>query len=99
MRFKNKFQEGGPMPQEQAPQGGAPAPQGGGDPMAELVQGAMQAVQSGDCEVAMQVCQMLVELAGGGQGAPAPAPEEAPEQAEGEPVYRMGGRLVRRINY
>lgn len=99
MKFKNKFQEGGPVPQEQAPQGGAPAPAEGGDPMAELVQGAMQAVQSGDCEVAMQVCQMLVELAGGGQGAPTTAPEEAPEQATTEPVYRMGGKLVRRINY
>ncbi len=95
MRFLNKFQEGGPAP-EQAPQGGAPQ---GGDPMAELVQGAMQAVQSGDCNVAMQVCQMLVQLAGGGEGAPAPAEEEAPAPAEGEPVYRRGGRLVRRINY
>jgi hypothetical protein len=45
----------------------------------------------------MQVCQMLLELAGGGapeQGAPA---EAAPAPAEGEPVYRRGGRLLRRI--
>lgn len=97
MKFKNKFQEGGPVPAEAAAQG-APAEQGGGDPMAELVQGAMQAVQSGDCNVAMQVCQMLVELAGG-NGAPAPQAEEAPAAAEGEPVYRRGGKLVRRINY
>lgn len=95
MKFR-KFQEGGPAPEAAAPQQGSPA---GEDPMAQLVQGAMQAIQSGDCNVAMQVCQMLVELAGGGQGAPAPASEEAPVPAEGEPVYRMGGRLVRRIIY
>ena len=98
MTFKYKFQEGGPMPAEAAAQGGVPAEQGGGDPMAELVQGAQQAVESGDCNIALQVCQMLLELAGGG-GAPAPAAEEAPAPAEGEPVYRMGGRLVRRINH
>lgn len=97
MKFKNKFQEGGPMPADPAAQGGAPAEQGGGDPMAELLQGAQQAVESGDCNIAMQVCQMFIELAGGG-GAPAPAEEAAPAPAEGEPVYRRGGRLVRRIN-
>ena len=72
MKFKNKFQEGGPMP---------------ADP----------AVQAGDCNIALQVCQMLLELAGGG-AAPAPEAAEAPAPAEGEPVYRAGGRLVRRIN-
>lgn len=97
MRILGKFQEGGPMPADPAAQGGAPMEQGGGDPMAELVQGATEAVESGNCDVALQVCQMLVELAGGG-GQPAPE-EPAPEPAEGEPVYRAGGRLVRRINY
>lgn len=99
MRISRKFQEGGPMPEEQAPQGAAPAEQGGGDPMQDLIQGATQAMQSGDCNVAMQVCQMLVQLAGGDQGQPAPEQQEAPAPAEGEPVYRAGGRLVRRINY
>lgn len=97
MKIAKKFQEGGPMPADPAAQGGAPAEQGGGDPMAQLIQGASQAVEAGDCNIAMQVCQMLLELAGG--GAPAPAAEEAaPAPAEGEPVYRAGGRLVRRIN-
>ena len=80
---------------------GAPAaaPQSGEDPMAMLLQGAQQAIQAPDCQIAMQVCQMLMELAGGG-GAPAEAApaEAAPAPAEGEPVYRRGGRLVRRIN-
>ena len=94
MKLKNKFQEGGAMP------AGAPAaaPQGGEDPMAMLLQGAQQAVQSQDCQIAMQVCQMLLELAGGGAPAEAAPAEAAPAPAEGEPVYRRGGKLLRRIN-
>lgn len=95
MKFGRKFQAGGPMPA----QGGAPAPQGGEDPQAMLLQGAQQAVQGQDCDIAMQVCQMLIQALGGeaapAQGAP---PEATPPPAEGEPVYRRGGRLVRRIN-
>ena len=94
MKLKNKFQEGGAMP------AGAPAaaPQGGEDPMAMLMQGAQQAIQTQDCQIAMQVCQMLLELAGGGAPAEAAPAEAAPAPAEGEPVYRRGGRLIRRIN-
>lgn len=94
MKLGRKFQEGGQMP------AGAPAaaPQGGEDPMAMLIQGAQQAVQAQDCQIAMQVCQMLLELAGGGAPAEAAPAEAAPAPAEGEPVYRRGGRLVRRIN-
>ena len=97
MKLGNKFQAGGPMP----------APQGGEDPTAMLLQGAQQAVQGQDCEMAMQVCQMLIEALGGGPQGAAPqgaapqgaAPQgAAPAPAEGEPVYRRGGRLVRRIN-
>jgi hypothetical protein len=73
MKLGRKFQEGGAMP------AGAPAaaPQGGEDPMAMLMQGAEQAVSAQDCEIAMQVCQMLLELAGGGAPAEA-APAEFP---------------------
>lgn len=98
MKLGNKFQAGGPMPAG-AP---APAPQGGEDPTAMLLQGAQQAVQGQDCEIAMQVCQMLIEALGGGGNPQEAAPQEAtpatPAPAEGEPVYRRGGRLVRRIN-
>ena len=95
MKLGNKFQAGGPMP------AGAPAqaPQGGEDPTAMLLQGAQQAVQGQDCEMAMQVWQMLIEALGGGGSPQEAAPQEAaPAPAEGEPVYRRGGRLVRRIN-
>lgn len=91
MRLK-KFQMGGPVPAEAA----APAPeQAGGDPMAQLMQAAAEAAQTGNCDIALQVCQMLLELAGG--GAPAGgAPEEqaAPAPVEGEPVFfRRGGSM------
>ena len=85
--YARKFQEGGPVPAE----GGAPA--GGGDPMQQILEAAIQAVQSGDGNLALQVCEMLVQLAQGGQGGPPPE-EAAPE---GEPVYRAGGKLVKRI--
>ena len=85
MKLSRKFQEGGPMPQ------------GGEDPMMMLVQGAQQALEAQDCEIAMQVCRMLLELAGGGAPAEAAPQEPAPAPAEGEPVYRRGGRLLRRI--
>lgn len=83
MKFTNtqKFQMGGA------------APQGGQDPMAVLMQGAQQAVQNSDCEIAMQVCQMLLEMAGAG----APAQAAPAEPTQGEPVYKMGGKLSRRI--
>ena len=79
---------------------GAPAaaPQGGEDPMAMLMQGAEQAIQAQDGQIAMQVCQMLLELSGGGAPAEAAPAEAAPAPAEGEPVYRRGGKLLRRIN-
>ena len=94
-----KFQEGGAIPAEAAP-GAAPmeaapaeeAPQEGGDPVMELAQMAMQALQGQDCEAAMAVCegyvQLVQEMAGGGG---AGAPEGAPE---GQPVYAKGGKLV-----
>lgn len=95
MKLGRKFQAGGPMPAG-AP---APVPQGGEDPTAMLMQAAQQAVQGQDCQMAMQVCQMVIEALGGGGGPQEAAPQEAaPAPAEGEPVYRRGGRLVRRIN-
>lgn len=108
IKFKNhqfrKFQEGGameapmeePMPQEAAPvEGGAPAQ--GGDPMQmlmQLAQMAAQALQAQDANMAMEVCNGLVEfvqiIQGQGQG-------QAPQEAPAEPVYRRGGTLVKRI--
>ena len=87
----SKFQEGGTMPAE----GGAPQtpPTEGGDPIAELVTLAQQALASQDCQAAMALAEGFMALvAGPEQGSSAP-PQGAPE---GEPVYRKGGTLLRR---
>ena len=79
-------------PAEQPQEGGAL--QGGGDPMEMLMQigqMAAQALQSQDCNVAMQACDGIVQfiqMMQQGGGAPQ---QEAPQ---GEPVYRRGGKLV-----
>jgi hypothetical protein len=51
------------------------------------LQVAAQALQNQDCEAAMAVCQAFVQMIQEQQGAATPE----------EPVYRAGGKLVRRI--
>lgn len=91
MKLKvQKFQEGGAMPTEEAPMEQEAPVQSGGpeDAIMQMAQLAMQALQNQDCESAMAVCQAFVEMIQAQQGGGA-APEE--------PVYRAGGKLVRRI--
>jgi HEAT repeat protein len=96
--MKLKFlQEGGEMPAEAGAQ-----EQQAQDPMQQLVQMAAQAVQNNDGQLALQVCQNLVQAAQeAAQQQQAPAEEGgAPAEqapAEGEPVFKMGGKLSRRI--
>ena len=79
-----KFQEGGAVEQTPAPeQGGAPAPEQGGSPEEQILMACQQALESQDCNLAMQVCQAVLQMLGGG-GQPEP---------QGEPVYRKGGQL------
>lgn len=78
-----------------------PADAGAPDPMQQLIEMAMQAVQTNDTNLAMQVCQTLVQLVeqqAQAQGQPAEAPAEEPVAEEGEPVYGKGGKLLRRIS-
>ena len=89
-------QGGAPMPAGGPEAGGAPmgpesgAPEGGEDPIMQLVQMAMQALQSQDPQMAMSVCDGLVQLVQGAGGG-APAPGGAPE----EPVMmRKGGKMI-----
>lgn len=79
-----KFQEGGVMPAEATtPAEAAPAQQ---DPIAMLAEMSMQALQSQDCQMAMQVCEGFVALIQQMQGG-------APAQ---EPVFRKGGKMIRK---
>lgn len=89
-----KLQDGGQMSAEPTP---APKPtaaptaqgEGGQDPVAMIIETAIQAVQANDGQLALQVCAALVNTAqqqmNGGQE-PVPA----------EPVmgYKSGGKLV-----
>ena len=85
-RFAQYLQEGGAMPAE-APAETAPAPeQGGGSPEEQLLMACQQALETQDCQIAMQVCQAVMQMVGG-----AAAPQQT--APEGEPVYRKGGQL------
>lgn len=93
-----RFQQGGPVEPaaEEMPMEGAeemlaaePAPQQQQEnPLIMLAQAAMQGLQQQDCQIMAQVCQGLVQLVQQAQGAAAP---------EGEPVFRKGGVLYRRV--
>lgn len=82
-----KFQEGG-----MAPQASAPAPAPAQDPIQMLAEMAIQALQTQDCQVAMQVCEGFVQLIQQAQGA-----QQAPVgDQSGEVVFKKGGKMVRR---
>lgn len=99
VKFVKKFQMGGemgaaPAPQPQAPAQAQPMPEGGAeqgaDPVTAIVEQAMQALQSQDPQMALGVCEQLVQLVQGGAAAEAPA-GGVPE----EPVMmRKGGKMV-----
>lgn len=103
VKSTRKFQQGGPMeapadgaeaPVEQggAPEEGAPEEGGGEDPMMQLAQMFAQGLQNQDCQMLAQGAQMFLQMIqqqGGG--------EEQPQEQQGEPVFRRGGRLAYRI--
>lgn len=86
------MQEGGEMPPvEQTPME-EPAPEQGGNEMDQLVQAAAQALQTQDCNLAMQVLSALLQALGVGESA-------APTAPEGQaPVYRAGGKFVKWVS-
>lgn len=91
-----KFQDGGAAPAAGAPtdQSQAPDQSQGQDPLTQIAQMAMQALQNKDCNAAMQVCAAFVQILQQSQQGQEQGTGQAPE---GEPVYRKGGKLVRRI--
>ena len=91
-KFVKIMQEGGVAPEAAPAEAPAEPEQAGGSPEEQIIQAAAQAVQTQDAQLALQVCQALVEMAGGGA-------EAAPAAPEGQqPVYRKGGRLSRWIS-
>lgn len=72
---------------------GAPAQEGDQDPIMMLAQMSAQALQSQDCQMAMQVCQAFMEIVQQMQGG-------ATEKPQGEPVFARNGaklQMVKRI--
>ena len=57
--------------------------------MEQILQVAAQAVQTGNCEAALAVCQTLMSAAQGGMG-----PGEAPQE---EPTFARNGSKLRRV--
>ena len=102
MKFRpiKKFQDGGEIDQETPEMTSEEQPmqeeaaqqpqQGGGDPLIQLAQLAMQALQGQDCNAAMQVCQAFLQLIQQAQQQQGAAPQQ------GEPVFRKGGILIKR---
>ena len=80
-----KYQMGGqaPMPAEQAPQQQ--------DPLLQIAEMFMQGLQSGDCNLLAQGAEAFLSLL---QQASGPAPVEAAPQ--GQPVFKKGGKLLKR---
>lgn len=87
MKIVKKFQTGGTV-DPTITQGGAQVPvEQNADPMQMLVEAAMQAVQSQDPNMAMEVCMMLLELVG--------ATQPVGQPGQNQPIFRKGGRITR----
>lgn len=92
-RFVKFMQEGGVAPEAVSVEEAPAAPEQGGSPEEQIIMACQQAVQTQDCQLAMQVCQAVLQMLGGG------APQEAPAAPEGQaPVYKKGGKLSKWIS-
>lgn len=87
MAIIKKYQQGGPMPIE-----AAPAPEMGGQDqmMAQLEQMANEIINSLGIEGAAMLAEMIMQMLQSAQ-----QPVGAP--AEGQPVFKRGGKLARRV--
>ena len=94
MKIK-KFQIGGEVPAGTPATASAPveatAPASGDDVLMQIAQLFAQGLQTGDCNLLAQGAEAFLMLL---QQASAPAPMEAAPQ--GQPVFKKGGKLVRR---
>lgn len=94
MKIK-KFQMGGEVPSGAPVPASAPveatAPASGDDVLMQIAQLFAQGLQTGDCNLLAQGAEAFLMLL---QQASAPAPMEAAPQ--GQPVFKKGGKLIRR---
>lgn len=91
MAFIKKYQAGGPMPADPAmagaPAEAAPAPEQGGQDqmMAQLEQMAMELIQGVGPEGAAMLAEMIMAIL-----------QQGAAGAQGQPVFRKGGRIAYR---
>lgn len=87
-----KYQEGGTIPTEQPM---IPPQQTQEDPIMQIANMMAQALQTGDCNIAMQACDSFLQLLT--QASRESIPQEPVNQIpEGEPVFKKGGKIVKR---
>jgi hypothetical protein len=85
----SKFQMGGEM----APTGeAAPAPEQGGQPDVQAM--LAEYAQSRDPQLAVAICDLLVEMMAGAQQQAAPAMRNGGRMNYSAPMFRKGGRLA-----
>lgn len=88
MKIK-RYQQGGPMPAG-APEAGAQQ-----DPIAMIAQIFAEGLQAQDCSLLAQGAEAFLQLVGQAMGgAPQGPAGEVPEGTE--PVFKKGGKMVRR---
>ena len=81
-----KFQQGGQAPMPEA----APAPEQ--DPIMMIADMFAQGLQNQDCGMLAQGAEMFLQMISQAQGGPAPVGEVP----AGEPVFKKGGKMVKR---
>lgn len=88
---KQKFQAGGPAPAaEPAAAPAAPAEGGGGEEQIfQLAEAAVAGDQAAAAELGMMLAPMILQEAEAQMGA-------APAEAEAQPVFRKGGKFIRK---
>lgn len=87
-----KFQMGGEMPTTNTAAQASSTETNGNDAIMQIAQLFAQGLQSGDCNLLAQGAEAFLMLL---QQASAPAPMEA--APEGQPVFKKGGKVVKRV--
>lgn len=86
-----KFQMGGEMAPEAAAPEMAEAPMQQGPDIEGML---AQYAETRDPQLAVQICDTIVEMMGQAQAQPAPAMEQGGRMNYKQPVFRKGGRLL-----
>lgn len=79
-----------------APAAGTPtSPEGGQDPVMQIAEIFAQGLQNGDCNMLAQGAELFLQFLSQaiGQNGPQEPVDQVPE---GEPVFKKGGKLVKR---